>query len=486
MRKLLLATAAIIGATSGLAMAQTMASGPGHPDEGQWIAPRVGGPSANNNNNSWGVANTASGDAAISPNTRIFPPNTNAVPTPGNIVIRLNGKIEADFVASFTSLDHVGSAKLNPVMIGSYMRLYPGFDGMAANGLRYGASIELRENFNNANATGNTTPSGSGSGNTSTQTVFVRRSFTYLANDQFGIVRLGVSDGVQGLMDNGVFTSQNWDAGVGNFNGGTNQALMPGNAQVPFVWLSQAGAEYGSNKIVYLSPQFFGFDFGVDYAPNPGNGFQINGTTCAAANANCVNVASGGDLSKWLNKVTVGARYQGVFGAIDVKAYGTYTTAGKQGGTGVVGGATAAAKYDNLSFINAGAAVSSMGFTVAADWVGGAVNSLSQYGMRPSGGVSMSATVAGVTYVNGPLTLGAEVGLIDGQGATQLVGKSQRHEFEVAFGGNYAVAPGLAIVGEYLYEQRHQGGFDFASGTAGALTRDVKGQAFLLGTVLSW
>ena len=38
-----------------------------------------------------------------------------------------------------------------------------------------------------------------------------------------------------------------------------------------FPWLSQQGAEYGSNKIFYLSPQFAGFDFGFDWAPNNGN-----------------------------------------------------------------------------------------------------------------------------------------------------------------------------------------------------------------------
>ena len=32
-------------------------------------------------------------------------------------------------------------------MLNSFMRLYFGADAMATNGLRYGAGIELRENF---------------------------------------------------------------------------------------------------------------------------------------------------------------------------------------------------------------------------------------------------------------------------------------------------------------------------------------------------
>ena len=60
-----------------------------------------------------------------------------------------------------------------------------------------------------------------------------------------------------GLFDHCVFSSQCWDAGVGNFNGGMMQSAGPtGAVAVPFVWLAQAGAEYGNSKIVYLSPQY--------------------------------------------------------------------------------------------------------------------------------------------------------------------------------------------------------------------------------------
>ena len=42
---------------------------------------------------------------------------------------------------------------MNPLGIASYVRLYPGFDGVSANGLRYGASAEIRENFGAADRT---------------------------------------------------------------------------------------------------------------------------------------------------------------------------------------------------------------------------------------------------------------------------------------------------------------------------------------------
>ena len=117
-------------------------------------APYGAGPATNNNNNAWGIANTPTGSTAAGPLSTIYAPNTLAVPSPGTIVIRLNGRVEVDVTANFTSVDRGVTAtgaptgfKLNPVGISSYMRLYPGFDGMAANGLRYGAAVELRENF---------------------------------------------------------------------------------------------------------------------------------------------------------------------------------------------------------------------------------------------------------------------------------------------------------------------------------------------------
>ncbi|MGD0430254.1 MAG: hypothetical protein ABSA58_04115, partial [Acetobacteraceae bacterium] len=81
MRKTLLASAAILGATGGLAVAQNAPN----PSQGQYIAPLLGGPSAQNNNNVW--ATPVPGGAAT--------------PTPGTVVIRLNGKVYAEADLSY-------------------------------------------------------------------------------------------------------------------------------------------------------------------------------------------------------------------------------------------------------------------------------------------------------------------------------------------------------------------------------------------------
>jgi hypothetical protein len=140
---------------------------------------------------------------------------------------------------------------LNNVGIASYFRLYPGIDGMATNGLRYGAGVEIRQNLEGGNnfavtsapptvarSTAITTnlPSGtatsgtqsSASGNSSGQTLFVRRAFVYIGTDQIGIIRLGMADGLTSIYDaTGIFTTGSWDGGIGNLNNAGVQSVTP-------------------------------------------------------------------------------------------------------------------------------------------------------------------------------------------------------------------------------------------------------------------
>src|SRR6201996_2816451 len=101
MRKLLMASAAILGASGSLAFAQA----PANPNQGQLAGPYGAGPASNNNNNAWGVANTPSGSAAAGSLSTVYAPNVIAVPSPGTIVVRLNGRVEADVSANYTSLN---------------------------------------------------------------------------------------------------------------------------------------------------------------------------------------------------------------------------------------------------------------------------------------------------------------------------------------------------------------------------------------------
>ena len=104
MRKLLMASAAILGASGSLALAQQV---PANPSQGQYSAPYAGGASYNSNNNAWGIANSPHGSAAAGglSSYGALGQNFYATPAPGTVVIRLNGRVEADVGVGFTSLD---------------------------------------------------------------------------------------------------------------------------------------------------------------------------------------------------------------------------------------------------------------------------------------------------------------------------------------------------------------------------------------------
>src|SRR5580692_2512548 len=136
MRKYLLAGVAVIGAAAamqGSAFAQT-APAPvtlAPPPMGTLIQPN-GGKSANDNNNYQAAPL----------------PGAVATPTPGSMVIRLNGKIWSEYGwgggsqggTITTSTGEVFKNSANSGL-GTYVRLYPGFDAQATNGLRYGGQV---------------------------------------------------------------------------------------------------------------------------------------------------------------------------------------------------------------------------------------------------------------------------------------------------------------------------------------------------------
>jgi hypothetical protein len=117
--------------------------------QGSWPRPKDSGPA--NNNNAWGVGNKPTGSVAPGPLSTEYSRNVTAVPAPGTIVIPLNGRVEVDVTANYSSLDRNLNAngtpngfKLNLVGVSNFIRLYPGFDGVVTNGVHYGASAEIR------------------------------------------------------------------------------------------------------------------------------------------------------------------------------------------------------------------------------------------------------------------------------------------------------------------------------------------------------
>jgi predicted porin len=391
---------------------------------------------------------------------------------------------------------------------------------MATNGLRYGAQVELRENWDSTTPSGGFLNNTSASGMTSAQSMFVRRAFVYAAGAQWGIVRFGQGDGVLGIFDNGV-TSMQSVSPSGGMNGSDVQQPIPANMYMPFPFYAQNGIEYGNQKLVYLSPSFAGLDLGLEYAPSNNNaeiqGLCGDGVTTTPATggvsgvngATCSTTASSplaSDAIRYTNQFEAGARYQGTFGPVAVLAHATYLGTGVVDFTGLPPSTAANAgnphgwngKYDPISLVQGGVAVTVAGLTVGGLINHGAMNNNGQGTPKPQGSPNQTAFIIGFQYNNGPLAVGLAYQQADSQGSGNLVGVSQRHEWGVNPGVDWLVAPGFKVFAEYFYGERHQGDFNFATGainnlsyTAGSNNNpgaynNVTAQALLVGTRVYW
>jgi len=508
MRKLLLASVCTLGAfgLADVANAQTPSTGtigqrPGdvargmettvptpsvqiaNPIQGQLIGKPGATPGANNNNNSFGTARTGA----------------SAVPTPGSLVIHFNSRITAQWYQGWNSFMNqpAGTSRTSNQM-STWMRLYGGADGMTANGLRYGGAFEVRTNLSGASLTPPiNAPTSQAGATTNLQTLYMRRAFVYAGTDQLGIVRFGMGDGLITLFDAGRTTMQTYSP-TAHFNGSDLSSAIGGGSAPPFAFLSGSGDEYDTQKVVYLSPNFSGFDFGLMYSPSAGNALGACGLTAATAST-CANLSSStvpGEGARFQNMVAAGVRYSAPVGPVGVHAYGVYTYAGTVGynGTGVAARAAAGAaagssyngQYDALNFGSAGVALTYEGFTLGANFIGGAING--RMAARPSGGAGTMAWLVGAQYqVPGvPLIIGTAFASIDSQGAVATTGLSQRHEYEYNLGGSYTLAPGMVLFADYIYQNRKQSGWNFQTGAVGAANNTVQGQGFVFGTQMTW
>ena len=433
-------------------------------------------------------------------------PSSPAAPTPGTMTIHMNGRVWGYVGVQGGSGSVVAGNKLAPEQFIGYFRLYPGVDALATNGLRYGAIVEIRQNFigqsyglqiGNANV-GSTTAlasnntagnyASSPSGDSSASTLYVRREAVYFGSDQVGIVRLGQDDGPFSQFDNGGTTFQ---FGTGAWNG-DGPDLIPGNASANanFPFWSGIGAEYDPAKIAYFSPRFAGFDLGLSFAPNNG---ANNASPCPVAAAGCVAIASAsttafGGENRPTNWYEVMGRYQGNFGGLGVYGILGYSGSGHvKAPLGPPGGAFNGS-YNGFATGDAGLAMTFAGFTVGGNVLWGAFNN--QVQLKPEGAPNAVAWVGGALYAVGPITLAASYYNYQFQGstATLINGKSlsQRYDDAFAAGITYSIAPGLTGYAEYLYSQSHQGGVNLLGVGTSAEHNDVHVQSFILGTRVQW
>jgi predicted porin len=375
---------------------------------------------------------------------------------PGSIVVRLDGRIsEFAGVSGFTGQSYSGT-KYNDVGLGGYLRLYPGFDGVAANGLQYGAQAEIRENAESSPAAG-----------AGTQTLYVLREFGYLGLPQLGLLRFGQQEGALYLFDTGRFENGPEGFDDGGWNGDIQNFFVNSSARpvYPFSWTNNLRT---TDKIDYITPSFSGLSAGISFEPNQDGATDASFPTAEPGAA---------DLRR--NTLEVGARYKAVFDGLGLNLSGAYLTAAPVANT------SGANKYQDMSVGSFGATVTYDGLTFGGNTKFGSMNGT--YEPTPVGGKAAVGFLLGAVYTIGHLSFGGSYFLYDDQGNySKPKTEGQEQNIGVAAGATYLLVPGVKLFASYLYGTRHQGGYDYLSGAAGPAYNNTIAQVFAVGTWLYW
>jgi hypothetical protein len=444
-------------------------------------------------------------------------------PTPGTVTVRLNGRFrEYAYVTDNSSVRTTnygitgpsgtttntgaavgttgaaggsltsGTNRVGNTGFGGYARLYPGFDGVAANGLKYGASLEIRQD--NAQGAGGGAD-GSITGNTRSRgLLYLRREWGYIGTDKFGSVRFGSSDEPTSLFMTG--TGENFDDG--GLNGDVESFLANGGGfNYPF---ADVGNMYATNKLVYLSPQFYGVDFGVSYEPSTA-GIGLDNSGCGgpgpfgsalqttsgpgAASPGCDDLSSTStaDVNRRKNTYEGLARYRGTFGSFGIVGTAAYDGSGRVHDSGVVGSLVDPkhAALEDLSFGDFGLAVTYGGLTIGGHYQVGRYNVQGGGGpgaLITKGQPNSNAYAATASYTIGPVIVGAAIIESWYQGNQQAatnattygvrytsgVTGGQRRDLGVAVGATYSLAPGVAMYLSGVYSHARQSGYNFVTG----------------------
>lgn len=392
---------------------------------------------------------------------------------PGTVTVRLNGRVNWYAGVEGSSLDNnsaTGEKTTTDGFLG-YLRLYPGFDGVAANGLHYGAAAEIREN------------SGISAND---ETLYVFQAYGYLGLPQIGQISFGQENGPSVIFETGAFEGFN----DGGWNGDI-EGMIPA-AAIAIYPFPDSGAAYdqASDKIVYLSPTIGGFQFGIGFTPN-----QTAANYSPAVTSSPTPIVGGMPR----NMIDVGGQYTHTFGPMGLQAGVDYTSAGQVSQTGtdsVISG------YKTMNIVSGGLTLSYAGFTVGGTSTYGAFNmgDGDTFQLEPDGGVPAVGWLAGAQYSAGPLVIGASYfhfnetgdlpgGIDAGSGATITAAgltTGQQQDTGVAAGMTYTLVPGVNLFADYLYGVRQQGGYNFATGNAGIANNEVKSQLFGVGTQIQW
>ena len=300
-------------------------------------------------------------------------------------------------------------------------------DGRAANGMTYGAVIEFQ--MDNGS-------SGGGSGTT----VDLDEAYLFLSFPNLGTLRMGQEDSAASLL-----AVRAPSAGLIASDGDWYDFIST-TSQTVFSNYMLSGINDGSDatKITYLSPQFAGFDFGLSYAPNSGEGERDQqGTTSSLQR----------DRTLLENEVSAAVRYRGTFGPVGVNV-----------GLGAMmadsprlqaSGSAVAVRAQQVNAYTVGLNLSAYGFAIGGEYTWGAYNGASVGRAALAAGLDDSQHwLVGATYTMGPLLVGANIGQGKQDNGSSRVGnaivdRGDRTHTAWGIGAVYTLAPGLGVYAIY-------------------------------------
>ncbi len=321
------------------------------------------------------------------------------------------------------------------------LELYVDVDGRAANGMTYGAHFE----FQMDNGTGT-------AGDNSN--VSMDEAYGFIAFPNVGTFRFGAEDSAPSLLQ-----VRAPSAGLVGTDGDWQDFIWNGGLYSSPYLTSGFNDGNDATKVVYLSPQFAGFDFGVSYAVNNGEGERNDFSNGQAQRNNAQ-----GSIN---NEIGAGIRYRGTFGPIGVNAGlgGMWADAGTLQNSGAplttVAGSAGGLQQQNVNAYTAGLTFSGYGFAVGGEFTWGSYNGSSVGRAALAPGLEDSYHwIIGATYTMGPLLIGgnfAQAEQDNGIAQTRLANGVVTSETSLAdrkhtiwgIGAVYTLAPGLALYAIY-------------------------------------
>jgi predicted porin len=323
--------------------------------------------------------------------------------------------------------------------------------GKAANGLTYGAQIELQiDNVVN----------GAGAGTA----VDTDEVWGFVSSPTLGTLQFGDQDSAASQM-------------AVSLPGAVAQLGMSAQWD-EFVALAADGNRYivadindgnDATKVIYLSPQFFGFDFGVSFAPNGREGEEYRIPTGTALQRDPTDSIR--------NELSGAIRYRGSFGNIGVTAgLAAHRADAQENNAGL----------QDVTEYQAGLQVTGFGLTVGGMYRWGKFGNATR-GALPQGRDNSTTWALGATYVAGPIAVGGFYARAERDNGTTALGValSDRTQTVWGLGTSYTLAPGMDLFANYsnVKDRNIAGGIAGSNGSLGA-NRNI--DVFVIGTRLTF